>query len=150
MRALIVSAIVIVALLGASTASADSGAAGTTASRYAPPFVDHTEWTQRNRLPSLHVYPTVSGRAAARQLGSAGADADEAWSEVLALAPDAGTAGMHEQFICHWELAELVQPGKASWNLEPWRPVVNADEMAGSGCNPGGSEAGAPLAGGPF
>jgi hypothetical protein len=88
------------------------------------------------------VYPTASGRAAARQLGSAGPDAEEAWSEVLALAPDADTPGMREQFLCHWELAEVLQPGKASWNLEPWRPVVDATTMIGSGCNPGGSEEG--------
>jgi Protein of unknown function (DUF2599) len=140
MRALIVPAAVLVALLGAPAAPADSGGAGAAASPYAPPFVDHTEWAQWNHQPSLRVYPTASGRAAARQLGPASADADEAWREVLALAPDAGTAGMREQFICHWQLAEFAQPGKASWNLEPWRPVVNADEMVGSGCNPGGSE----------
>jgi hypothetical protein len=143
MRALFVPAalvVVVVALVGPPAASADPGAAGAAASPYVPPFVDHTEWVQWNHLPSLRVYPTASGRAAARQLGPASADADEAWREVLALAPNAGTAGMREQFICHWQVAELAQPGKTSWNLEPWRPVVNADEMVGSGCNPGGSE----------
>jgi hypothetical protein len=57
---------------------------------------------------------------------------------VLVLAPHAGTPGMRQQFQCHWELAETVQPGKVSWNLEPWRPVVDDATMAGSGCNPGG------------
>jgi Protein of unknown function (DUF2599) len=47
---------------------------------------------------------------------------------------------MREQFLCHWELAEVLQPGKTSWNLEPWRPVVDDTTMVGSGCNPGGSE----------
>ena len=47
---------------------------------------------------------------------------------MLALAPDAGTPGMHDQFRCHWELAETRQPGKSSWNLEPWRPVVDDDD----------------------
>jgi uncharacterized protein DUF2599 len=151
MRALIASTTLIAALLGAAPVSADPGAAGATASPYSPPFVDHTEWALWGHLPSLRVYPTPSGRAAAKRLNPPGADADEAWSEVLALAPDAGTAGMREQFICHWEFAEFAQPGKTSWNLEPWRPVVNADEMAGSGCNPGGSEVGVPPAGGaPF
>ncbi|MGH3542306.1 MAG: DUF2599 domain-containing protein [Mycobacterium sp.] len=143
MRALIlptVLAAVLVALLGAASASADPGVAGPNAPSYSPPFVDHTEWAQWGQLPSLRVYPTASGRAAARQLGSAGTDADEAWAEVLALTPDAGTAGMREQFICHWQLAELAEPGKVSWNLEPWRPVVDATTMVGSGCNPGGSE----------
>jgi hypothetical protein len=147
MRALIALATLVFALFGAGPASADPGAAGATTLPHLPPFVDHVEWAQIEsgpwgRVPSLRVYPTASGRAAARRIGSAGADADEAWNEVLAMAPDAGTAGMREQFICHWELAEFAQPGKASWNLEPWRPVVSAEEMAGSGCNPGGSELG--------
>jgi hypothetical protein len=140
MRALTLAATVIVALLGAAPASADPGVAGVGAPSYSPPFVDHTQWAQWNYLPSLRVYPTASGRAAARQLGPPGPDADEAWSEVLALAPDADIRGMREQFLCHWELAEFAQPGKVSWNLEPWRPVVDAATMVDSGCNPGGSE----------
>ena len=143
MRALTHTATAIVALLGAAPASADPGTAGPSAPSYPPPFVDHvfwTQWSQWNHLPSLRVYPTASGRAAAKTLGAAGPDADEAWSDVLALAPDAGTPGMREQFLCHWELAEVLQPGKASWNLEPWRPVVDDTTMIGSGCNPGGPE----------
>jgi hypothetical protein len=138
MRALTLATTVISALLGVAPASADPGSAGSSALSYPPPFVEHTQWVRWNQLPSLRVYPTASGRAAARQLGSAGPEADEAWSEVLALAPEAATPGMHEQFLCHWELAEVFQPGKPSWNLEPWRPVVDDTTMVGSGCNPGG------------
>jgi hypothetical protein len=131
MRALIaVPAAVVVAAAGAAPAWADSG----TEAR--PPFVDHTEWVYWGNLSSLRVYPTPSGRAAA----SRQADPDEAWSEVLALAPDASSASMHAQFVCHWQLAELAQPGKVSWNLEPWRPVVDDATMVASGCNPGGPE----------
>jgi hypothetical protein len=138
MRALILAATAISVLLGVAPASADPGSAGSGALSYSPPFVDHTQWAQSNQLRSLRVYPTTSGRAAARQLGSSGPEADEAWAEVLALAPDAGTPGMHDQFRCHWELAEALQPGKPSWNLEPWRPVVDDTTMVSSGCNPGG------------
>ncbi len=69
-------------------------------------------------------------------------------AEVLALSPDADTAGMRVQFICHWQFAEFAQPGKASWNLEPWRPVVDDSEMYASGCNPDSPEVGEPPAGG--
>lgn len=103
-----------------------------------PPFVDHTEWAHWGDLSSLRIYPTPAGRAAAGEVHNA--QGDEAWSEVLALAPDADIPGMREQFLCHWTYAEFAQPGKTSWNLEPWRPVVDADAMAGSGCNPGGTE----------
>ncbi len=90
-------------------------------------------------LSSLRVYPTVSGRVAAAQLGT-NAQADEAWGEVLTLSPDADIPGMKAQFLCHWHYAEFAQPGKTSWNLEPWRPEVGDDAMAAAGCNPGGTE----------
>ncbi len=144
MRALIaVPMAVLLPLPGAAWASADPDGATPTAGSYSPPFIDHTAWTQAGQGSSLRVYPTLSGRAAARQSGasaSGSADGDEAWAEVLALAPDADTAGMRAQFLCHWDAAELVQPGKVSWNLEPWRPVVDDATMLRTGCNPGGSE----------
>jgi hypothetical protein len=131
-------AALVIAPVGGGVASANSGG-GVFAARYSPPFVDHTEWVQWSHRPSLRVYPTPSGRAASRQAGS-DADADEAWNEVLARSPDADTAGMRAQFRCHWEVAELAQPGKVSWNLEPWRPVVDDTTMLSTGCNPGGAE----------
>jgi hypothetical protein len=134
MKALLTAPVVVlVALWGpAGTGAADPATAS-------PPFIDHTEWTQWRGLSSLRVFPTPSGRLASRQPGHA-ALADAAWAEVLALSPDADTAGMRAQFICHWQFAELAEPGKTSWNLEPWRPVVDDAEMVASGCNPGGPE----------
>jgi hypothetical protein len=146
MKALLaVPAAVFVALpcwLSAATpalADPETGAATPASPSYSPPFIDHTEWTQWGGLSSLRVFPSPSGRAAARAPGTSDA-ADEAWAEVLTLSPGADTAGMRAQFICHWQFAETAQPGKASWNLEPWRPVVDDAEMFASGCNPGGPE----------
>jgi Protein of unknown function (DUF2599) len=144
-------AAVLVALLGPPAALADpgAGAANPSGPSYLPPFVDHVEWVQWNGLSSLRVFPTPSARmAAARRPGAEvaaapeapGALADEAWAEVLALAPAADTPGMRAQFVCHWQFAELAQPGKPSWNIEPWRPVVDDAEMFATGCNPGGPE----------
>lgn len=129
------------ALLGpvpASGADPDRGAGGFPS----PPYVDHTQWTQWSGLPRLRVFPTPAGRVASQRPGTAAA-ADEAWSEVLALSPNAGTPGMRAQFVCHWQYAELALPGKVSWNLEPWRPVVDYTDMVAAGCNPGGAEDGA-------
>jgi hypothetical protein len=98
-----------------------------------PPYVDHVEWAKWGDLSSLRVYPTPSARQAAA------APADDAWAEVLALSPDADIAGMREQFLCHWQFAEIAEPGKVSWNLEPWRPEVTGEEMVAAGCNPGGT-----------
>lgn len=102
----------------------------------APPYVDHTDWVHWGELSSLRVYPTPAGRAASVDL----VKPDEAWSEVLTMAPDADTPGMRQQFVCHWEFAEFAEPGKTSWNLEPWRPVVDDSQMLAAHCNPGGSE----------
>lgn len=104
-----------------------------------PPYVDHVQWAKWADLSSLRVYPTDAARRASVQPGT-DAQADEAWSEVLTLSPDADTPGMKAQFLCHWHYAELVEPGKVSWNLEPWRNVVSDQEMVASGCNPGGTE----------
>lgn len=101
-----------------------------------PPYIDHTEWVHWANLSSLHVYPTPAGREASIDSVSP----DEAWSEVLVDAPDADSPSMRAQFVCHWQFAELAQPGKTSWNLEPWRPVVDETKMLQAGCNPGGPE----------
>jgi hypothetical protein len=142
MKALLAAALVfsVCSLPGTAPALADPDT-GVSSPSYSPPFIDHTEWAQwrRQNLTSLRVYPTPSGRVAARQPGTAAA-ADEAWAEVLAASPDADIAGMRAQFICHWQFAEIVEPGKTSWNLEPWRPVVDDSQMVTSHCNPGGSE----------
>jgi Protein of unknown function (DUF2599) len=104
----------------------------------APPYVDHVEWAKWGDLSSLRVFPTVSGREASGIASAVNADA--AWAEVLTLSPDADIPGMWAQFVCHWEFAEATEPGKSSWNLEPWRPEVSEDEMLAASCNPGGTE----------
>jgi hypothetical protein len=119
------------ALILAGSATADTAPG--------PPYVSHAEWAKWGDLSSLRVYPTDSARIASAQTGTTAA-ADEAWAEVLALSPDAGIPGMREQFMCHWSYAELAEPGKTSWNLEPWRPEVSGDEMVAAHCNPGGTE----------
>lgn len=99
-------------------------------------YVERVEWTRVGDTASLRVYPTAAGRQASTRL----VGPDQAWGEVLRLAPDADKPGMRDQFVCHWRLAEFAQPGKVSWNLEPWRPSVGAVAMITSRCNPGGTE----------
>jgi Protein of unknown function (DUF2599) len=106
----------------------------------APPFIDHVEWAKWGDLSSLRVFPTQSARSASGLMMGTAAEADVAWAEVLALSPDADIPGMKAQFVCHWKLAEYAEPGKVSWNLEPWRPEVDDNEMVSAGCNPGGTE----------
>ena len=105
----------------------------------APPYVDHVRWAKWADMSSLRVYPTAAGRQASLQQGT-DAQTGEAWAEVLTLSPDADSPGMKAQFLCHWHYEELVEPGKVSWNLEPWRNEVSEEEMITAGCNPGGTE----------
>ncbi len=79
--------------------------------------------------------PTVAGRVA-----QGADDAAQAWREVLRLEPDADRPGMRSQLDCHWTDVRLVQPGKPSWDIEPWRPVVSQQQMVDAWCNPGGPE----------
>ena len=104
-----------------------------------PPYVDSVEWAKWGDLSSLRVYPTPAGRDTSARPGSSAAG-EQAWVEVLALSPEAEIPGMKEQFMCHWKIAEIFQPGKTSWNLQPWRPEVTPEVMMASGCNPGGTE----------
>ena len=132
MRTLFLAAALAGGLVSAAPATADAGG-----------FVDHTEWVSYGvwgDRPSLRVYPTPAARAAALRLDAAGGE--QAWREVIAGAPEADTAGMRDQFLCHWSYAEFARPGKTSWNLEPWRPVVDGTIMLESGCNPGAAEEG--------
>jgi len=104
-----------------------------------PPYVDHVQWSKWGDLSSLRVYPTHAARVAAVEPGT-DSQADEAWTEVLTFSPDADMPGMKAQFLCHWHFAELAEPGKVSWNLEPWRNEVSEEQMVAAGCNPGGTE----------
>lgn len=135
MRPLLALAVTAAGVVGAVALAPAVSADSTTP---APPYIEDVEWAKWGDLSSLRVYPTESGRKAAGMASPIGPD--EAWAEVLALSPDADLPGMRAQFVCHWYYAELVEPGKSSWNLEPWRPEVSDDAMAYAGCNPGGTE----------
>jgi len=104
-----------------------------------PPYVDHVTWVKWGDMSSLRVYPTDAARLASSRAGT-DPQAGEAWTEVLTLSPDADIPGMRAQFMCHWHFAELAEPGKISWNLEPWRNEVSDEEMVAAVCNPGGTE----------
>lgn len=133
MRRLLIAAVIAAGLTlsPAGTASADPDASA--------PFIADAQWAHWGDLTSLRVYPTQAGRDESLIPGTT-AQADEAWGEVLALSPEASSPGMREQFMCHWNYAELAEPGKTSWNLEPWRPEVDQQQMIAASCNPGGTE----------
>lgn len=131
-----------VALYHCPAAAAEPTVEPAVDSAAAPRFIDRVTWVSYSGLPTLRVYPTGTGRQVAGEFGKTAAQTDQAWTEVLALAPDAATPGMRSQFLCHWRFAEFAEPGKNSWDLEPWRPAVDDGAMLLAGCNPGGAEKG--------
>lgn len=120
---------------GLGGAGGFGGATGISAS----PYVSETQWVTYQDGTSLRVYPTAAGRTEAGEPGTL-RQGEQAWDEVVKRNPEADSAGMREQFLCHWQFAEFIQPGKTSWNLEPWRPVVSTLNLLVNGCNPGGAE----------
>ena len=98
-------------------------------------LIARVRWTKTDKGRQLQVFPTRAGRT--DQVSTASA---RAWREILGDARNAGSPGMHDQFLCHWNFARVVEPNKPSWNLEPWRPVVGYRATVAALCNPGGSE----------
>jgi hypothetical protein len=118
--------------VSASSVSASSVSASSVRSA---PLIDHVRWTSTDKGRQLQVFPTPAGRTDSTAQAPA-----RAWAEVLAAAPEADSPGMHDQFLCHWNFARLVDPDKASWNLEPWRAAAGYPATVAAGCNPGGAE----------
>ena len=88
--------------------------------------VESAVWGENEGGLSLAVTPSAWARARGQ------AAQEGLWAQVVSLAPDANTPGMKAQLECH----ELGAPDKATWNLEPWRPDVDAIEMIRERCNP--------------
>ncbi|WP_273653580.1 DUF2599 domain-containing protein [Cellulomonas fimi] len=84
------------------------------------------DWGNREGGESLGVTPTAWARAsglAAQEL---------TWTQLVAQEPRADSRTMRDQLVCHM----LGAPDKAQWNLEPWRPDVDAFAMIAARCNP--------------
>lgn len=84
------------------------------------------DWGDREGGESLAVTPTAWART------SGLAAQDLTWAQVVAREPLADSPTMHDQLLCHM----LGAPDKARWNLEPWRPEVDAFTMIAARCNP--------------
>lgn len=133
----------LLAIAGATGCARDgpgpADAVAPSSSRVPPPFqaplIAAATWADSEFGATLEIAPTPAGRGAGDALAAVAA-----WREVLQLAPAADSPGMREQFDCHWTWARILEPDKPTWNIEPWRPVVEPDRMLAEGCNPGGPE----------
>ena len=98
-------------------------------------YIARVQWVPDARGRSLHVFPTAAARTVRDPTARSAA-----WQQVVRRASAADTTTMHMQFDCHWDFARIADPSKPSWNLETWRPVVDAQTMFDTRCNPGGPE----------
>lgn len=119
-----------------SAASATTDPTGTVTSWLSGRAVVGAVWTEAEGGRSLEVTPSAWART-----GTLGAQ-QALWSQLVADQPDAGTPTMHEQLLCH----VLGAAGKSTWNLEPWRPQVDALTMLRTRCNPTAADVATPPA----
>ena len=84
------------------------------------------DWGEREGGRSVAVVPADW----ARRGGFAALDL--LWAELVAAAPEADLPTVRAQLDCH----ALGAPDKDAWNLEPWRPDVDALAMIATACNP--------------
>jgi|GEM_PF-4813426 len=61
---------------------------------------------------------------------------EAAWRDVVIMEPRANTNALKDQFVCHWDIVSIVQPGKESWNLDIDRPDAGYWNTITNGCNP--------------
>lgn len=88
--------------------------------------IESATWGENEGGRSLAVDPTDW----ARHAGRAGLDLIR--TQLVAAEPDAESATMDHQLMCH----AVGAPDKSTWNLEPWRPDVGLILTATAHCNP--------------
>ncbi|MGH3770252.1 MAG: DUF2599 domain-containing protein [Pseudonocardiaceae bacterium] len=105
-------------------------------------LIKSAAWIKREPGFTLQVTPTAWAR---KQRGSH--DAGEAgWDELYSKYKNEGRGikknkqGMRDQYICHQEFVTIRDPGKATWNLDEYRPHVGYFRTVVASCNPGVGE----------
>ncbi|WP_369370645.1 DUF2599 domain-containing protein [Promicromonospora sp. Populi] len=88
--------------------------------------IESATWGENEGGRSLAVDPTDWVRHA----GEAGLDLIR--TQLVATEPEADSAPMDDQLVCH----AMGAPDKGTWNLEPWRPDVGLILTAAAHCNP--------------
>ncbi|MFB9240304.1 DUF2599 domain-containing protein [Massilia antarctica] len=63
------------------------------------------------------------------------------WNELYSKYKNRGLntnlGSVRNQFICHQQVVAVVQPNKASWNIDEWRRDVGYLATVNARCNPG-------------
>lgn len=95
-------------------------------------------WEWHSEGWTLKVSPTGWARANAGAYLVGVAGWDELYSKYRNRGLNTNLSGMRDQFICHQQIVAIRAPGKATWNLDEWRPSVGYLQTVNASCNPGG------------
>lgn len=104
-------------------------------------LIDHATWVYNSGYGyTLQVYPTgwARGQAGSYLVGTF--DWDELYTKYRYRGLNTNLNGMRDQLICHQVVVAVVQPLKASWNIDEWRPDVGYLQTVNARCNPGGTK----------
>jgi hypothetical protein len=98
-------------------------------------------WTYHSGLGwTLEVTPTTWARNHAGDYLIGVYDWSELYSKYKNRGLNTNLNGMRDQLICHQVVVAVTDPGKATWNIDEWRPDVGYWQTLNSRCNPGGSK----------
>lgn len=103
-------------------------------------LISSASWASHTEGWTLQVTPT----AWARSLAGGYLPGDSGWDELYSKYKNNGLNtnldGMRDQYICHQQIVAVRAPGKATWNLDEWRPNVSYVDTVNASCNPGGAK----------
>jgi hypothetical protein len=101
-------------------------------------LIDHATWHYTSPYGwTFQVYPTLWARANAGSTAVGYADWDELYARYKNAGLNTNLSGMRDQLVCHEIVVAIVQPTKASWNIDEWRPSVGLLSTINAKCNPG-------------
>jgi hypothetical protein len=106
-------------------------------------LIDHATWVYTSGYGwTFQVFPTLW----ARSLAGNTAVGYAAWNELYSKYQNGGLntnlGSMENQLVCHEVVVAVVEPSKASWNIDEWRPNVGLLATINAKCNPGPPGAG--------
>lgn len=102
-------------------------------------LIDHATWVYHSPDGwTFEVTPTAWARINAGSLLAGWAGWDELYARYSCCGLNTNLNGMRDQYICHQQIVAVTNPGKATWNIDEWRPDVGYLQTVNSSCNPGG------------
>lgn len=105
---------------------------------YGLTLIDHASWVWHTEGWTFAVTPTFWARMNAGSYSAGAAGWDELYDRYRNSGLNTNLNGMRDQYICHQVFVAVRDPGRATWNIDEWRPDVGWFQTVNSQCNPGG------------